>query len=854
MATQTITVTPPIDLTKTPTLILDTLEQDGPDSGMTARGKEKTVQENPPLTSMTSTATTSVALTAGLGPMDNHSPRPVSASNSTSNLGLTTANNSRINSPPPPQSLSPGYFSQIPTQSTTQLQLQVNTKACSTSPPTLNLVPATPGPPISSTTKPLTTDLPNSNPSTLSKHKGQPVLPYLVTPKEEKSHGTIWDLWDHDDTLPSKSATKVNKSSKGPPSTSGSSKVATSMGAEAGRKALLALQSVAAEEGTPISGGAPRRKASAQQLASKFTILAPPLSSTLSVASAPVSPHKERAIEALAKGNSSATPFESLSLPATPTATENRSSCLPENGFFLAVMSVYWSNLVGPRIEQIWTPRVGCPDESTLNQLAKQILNGEVMRTTDTVESKMVVLEEEGLIAMSYLYTANPSMADTCSFSSTTLGTTTGTLAMSTKFVLSFVIPLAYLQNVSGFFGVISDHAPVLIEILRGLRAGLRLNVALDLFAEEHLIPFVEDIMTMDAVAMAIEGAKVSHIALGREGDQVFGREFLNRAITSHLQTNSSTVVVGNNITIMNMMINTLALFLSAEDRAKSCHARKQHRYLPDLFLQGIYTPNIGKHTNATGTTIDAETGMPSRKSDRYNRLYHILSSPFPTTIVDTVRCKVEQTERFPKYTALRSEYRKEQTKAVIERSISRVTAWNASNQVGYLNLSSIPPQNFQKNTGSDAGGFWGAKRENSWTSVEWKGQKVVRPVQTAAPMIENLVRCVVGLPIEMREGYVRQWRRGLVKRSMALVKFVRKEGVDLVEQLEQRNCKQKSTTADHDPSLDEDSLQQTTLQSPQEIFQQLGIDSSDLSIILGTAERILPSITEFVRNYLGVE
>ncbi|KAG0318948.1 hypothetical protein BGZ97_003046 [Linnemannia gamsii] len=486
-------------------------------------------------------------------------------------------------------------------------------------------------------------------------------------------------------------------------------------------------------------------------------------------------------------------------------------------------MSVYWSNLVGPRIEQIWTPRVGCPDESTLNQLAKQILNGEVMRTTETVESKMVVLQEEGLIAMSYLYTANPSMAETCSFSSTTLGTTTGTLAMSTKFVLSFVVPLAYLQNFSGFFDVMSDHAPVLIEILRGLRSSLRLNVALELFAEEHLVPFVEDVMTMEAVAMAIEGAKVSHIALGREGDQVFGREFLNRAITSHLLTNSSTVVVGNNITIMNM---------------------------------GIYTPSIGKQSNASGTAVDAETGLPLRKSDRSNRLYHILSSPFPTTIVDTVRCKVEQTERFPKYTALRSEYRREQTKCIIDRSVSRVTAWNASNQVGYLNLSSIPPQTFQKNTGSDAGGFWGAKRENSWTSMEWKGQKVIRPVQSAAPMVESLVRCTVGLPIEMREGYVRQWRRGLVKRSMALVKFVRKEGVVLAEQLEhqQRNPKQKMTATDLDSTLDEDPSQQGTFQTPQEIFQQLGIDSSDLSIILGTAERILPSITEFVRVHLGVE
>jgi len=58
-------------------------------------------------------------------------------------------------------------------------------------------------------------------------------------------------------------------------------------------------------------------------------------------------------MDAVAIGLPQSTPFESISLPATPTATENRSHCLPENGFFLAVMSVYWSNLVGPRIEQV---------------------------------------------------------------------------------------------------------------------------------------------------------------------------------------------------------------------------------------------------------------------------------------------------------------------------------------------------------------------------------------------------------------------------------------------------------------------------------------------------------------------
>ncbi|KAF9428103.1 hypothetical protein BGZ94_003372 [Podila epigama] len=774
----------------------------------------------------------------------------------------TTNHNSAESSPPvasyrirvPPQNLPPGCIAlaQSQFQPTLVSQLQLNTKVATSSPPTLNLVPATPGPPASGSNllpAPVTSEPLTSSPSTLSKHKGQPVLPFLVTPKEEKSHGTIWGLWEHDEvTQHGKPTSKVTKAAaKGPPSTSGSAKVVTSIGAEAGRRALLALQSVAAEEGGAIAGVAPRKKASTQQLTSKFTILAPPLTSSLSVASAPVTPRKDRDMDSIRTSSSPNAPFETYSLPVTPTATENRSNCLPENGFFLAVMSLYWSNLVGPRIEQIWTPRLGCPDESTLHQLAKQILNGEVMRTSDSVEAKMVVLQEEGLIAMSYLYTAVPSVGDTGSYSSTTLGTTTSTLAMSTKFVLSFVVPLVYLQTFSGFFSIMSDHAPVLIEVLRGLRSALKLNVALDLFAEEHLVPFVEDIMTMEAVAMAVEGAKVSHIALGREGDQVFGREFISRAITSHLQTNSSTVVVGNNITIMNMMINTLALFLSAEDRAKSCHARKQHRYLPDLFLQGIYTPSVGKQGHSGGIVFDGETGHAVRKSDQSNRLYHILSSPFPTTIVDTVRFKVEQTERFPRYTALRAEYRKEQTRCVINRTISRVNAWNAANQTSYLYQGSIPPQSFQKFAGSDTGGFWGSKRENGWTSVEWKGQKVIRPVVSVAPIVENLVRCVVGLPIDMREGYVRQWRRGLVKRALTMVKFVRKEGVNLAEQLEQQARISKLT----EQSLEDEISQEPV--SVQAIFQQLGMDSSDLSIILGTAERILPSITEFVRVHLGV-
>jgi hypothetical protein len=76
---------------------------------------------------------------------------------------------------------------------------------------------------------------------------------------------------------------------------------------------------------------------------------------------------------------------------------------------------------------------------------------------------------------------------------------------------------------------------------------------------------------------------------------------------------------------------------------------------------------------------------------------------------------------------------------------------------------------------------------------------------------------------------------------------------VDLVEQSEQQRIA-KNRSADQDLTRADEGSRAVMMQSPQAIFQQLGVDPSDLSIVLGTAERILPSITEFVRVHLGVE
>jgi len=74
-------------------------------------------------------------------------------------------------------------------------------------------------------------------------------------------------------------------------------------------------------------------------------------------------------------------------------------------------------------------------------------------------------------------------------------------------------------------------------------------------------------------------------------------REFLSRAVTSHLQTHGCSVVVGSgeDEEKINMMVNTLMLFLSIEERQLCSHVRKEGRFIPNLMVQGIVSGDFDK-------------------------------------------------------------------------------------------------------------------------------------------------------------------------------------------------------------------------------------------------------------------
>lgn len=83
-------------------------------------------------------------------------------------------------------------------------------------------------------------------------------------------------------------------------------------------------------------------------------------------------------------------------------------------------------------------------------------------------------------------------------------------------------------------------------------------------------------------------------------------------------------------------MINALGLFLSSKEHCLSSHARKNTKYMPDLYLQGLFIQDLD--------TKKWETA--------------VLESTLPTTIVDMRHLTVKRTPLNPAYQQLQKEYR----------------------------------------------------------------------------------------------------------------------------------------------------------------------------------------------------
>ncbi|KAI9283665.1 C9orf72-like protein family-domain-containing protein [Umbelopsis sp. AD052] len=412
--------------------------------------------------------------------------------------------------------------------------------------------------------------------------------------------------------------------------------------------------------------------------------------------------------------------------PATFETTQELN--LPDSSFFSAVMLIKWSNVMGPEVEKVWASddQAVQTKKATYTGIAKQVLNGEIGRTILEIEPKFLVLGDEGVICTSFLFAEynNPSSKNgPIGGTPTTKASKKYSLDTNKISALVFLVPLQYLRNFSNYFDVMVDRVPGLVEKLRRLRLITKTpwTMLLNHFTSFHLIPFVHGIMDLESVSLPKDCLKISHTILGIESRRMFDNEFVARLITSHLQTHGSTLVVGTNITTMNMVINTLALFLFPEERDRSSHTRKEHQYMPDLYAQGVLAQVVDQ--------MDA------------NLDFLVLESPEPTTLVDLSRLTIEQTAVLPEYSRVRTEfYRLEEAHLEESALHAETNAWR---------LPALEDE-----------------------SLEWTRQ-IFHTAKGIAPCVASMLKEIDRMPLTMREAFVRQWRRGLLRKALAVIKFL---------------------------------------------------------------------------------
>ncbi|KAI9359035.1 hypothetical protein BD770DRAFT_320178 [Pilaira anomala] len=118
-----------------------------------------------------------------------------------------------------------------------------------------------------------------------------------------------------------------------------------------------------------------------------------------------------------------------------------------------------------------------------------------------------------------------------------------------------------------------------------------------------------------------------------------------------------------------------------------------------------------------------------------------VLDSTLPTTLVDLTRLIVRKTPLYADYHQLKSQY---------------YTAMSSKLEDNLLNYM---------NDGVNI-------TLNDWS----KRQQIFEKSDGIAPMVQTLIDETRKIPARMRESYVRQWRRSLVRRALAMIKFVQDE------------------------------------------------------------------------------
>ncbi|KAJ1653894.1 hypothetical protein IWQ61_006074 [Dispira simplex] len=468
---------------------------------------------------------------------------------------------------------------------------------------------------------------------------------------------------------------------------------------------------------------------------------------------------------------------------------------LPGDSFVRAVALSHWDDLLGPTVDTVWIAENTNLTSTTMSSITKHLLSGELYHSTQQdrlVEPKWVILGAEAFLVAAFLFGNGNHHS------------------YQPKQVLAFYIPADYVTSFKPYALVLFDRGPVLALQLRWLLCHARnRGEALEVFQEVWLVPWLESLKTVSRLSLPTDEVRpqqslwtvvppLTHptarqtLLPNADNKPVVDVELLVVAITSMLQTQGSVVILGKHLSMINTVINTLAVFLNPEQRQLSSHARKHLAYQPDLFLQG-FAP-------------DGNFGADM-----------LLESPHPTTVVNLVDRTVAQTCLLPNYLNQRLEYYRHRAPQAIQNYSYLGLNWTTmtgstgstlphpSRRTPTESLVHPPPVTepieYPHSTGetlarplpkTDSGIFRtpgnnvsNPKSPFSLTRISGLGFTMRKdkssttarsPVLTKksqyASSVYQLVTTALRLPGATREKYIRAWRHDLVQRTMLFIQL----------------------------------------------------------------------------------
>jgi hypothetical protein len=365
-----------------------------------------------------------------------------------------------------------------------------------------------------------------------------------------------------------------------------------------------------------------------------------------------------------------------------------------------ALQLALWDNIFGPRVDQLWYGTEEIDEEVSLSA-ARHSLSGEIeddLSLDSEVETKFHVFAGTGFVVLALIFTA-PNRNS------------------STRFSLSLLFRKKHLERYLTLYRVVQEHMLHLVKKLRAVLLWPQRESGLAQF-RSFLPPFLRH---MEALySSSLPPVKSTTIFCTQEISYKY--EFLARAITSHLQTHGSTVVVGSDEDSVNTFVDSLSLFLTTSEKKRSRRAANGAVYVPDLVLQGITKPK----------QIARE---------------EVILSMLPTTIIDVDRQIVKHTRVYHEYVLLR----KEHMNSEIER----------------LNLTGEEMRRRPTH----------ARQQSSSSSLSSStDSSLFRQLKESAPCVEQMLLEAFRLPPALREGYIAQWIRVIARRAITLIKYAEAE------------------------------------------------------------------------------